>query len=636
MMKTLLKNGVQVYLTTAISLCSFFSFAQSNGLDYLGKGYDIFGKYADPSSVKERLLRVDDPDIISTKNISSKDIETFEGSSISELSQTYNNQVGLNIDALIFKVGIETDFSGSTDQKLEQYFTSINDVTITSQVQYAIDPSYDIQVLKDMLHPMAKRYLNDVNYPIENLFQKYGTHYLFDIKIGASARYTSTTNSSTKIDASAVKLALTGEYKKLSGGASTEQTETQKMIISNTRSKLYAIGGNSEGLQSINDKDQYKEWASGIRTNSVLCALDKNSLRPIWELCENKERANAIKNYFYNVYIKKFPLPVNMKALDNGVFKSAFIQQVFKGNFTGQSENEYLTVDIKNGITLHYGSNLKNSVNLMPYESTLNGVDFSVQSGGKVLHVDKMDGKQMFTIIDNNFNTAIYSIVKSGSSYTIKNEAELKAISIQMLNKENKNHYFVFMQLSGVLMQGLNDSDEVYELDVFSALKQYNSGLINSISKIGDVNNDLVEDLYIVCQNGHFIVALEKGSFKIIKAVTKGNLLGNAYEVNSNDFATNAGRINSDDKADIFLTDGNTIAIITAANGGVNVDSKYYRSTTFASIGLSSNAEYIGSVDVDQDGISELIFATDLGSSRKYQIIDISKNKIKFSKTSSY
>lgn len=637
----LVKHLISILILNSIFV---FTYAQSKvpGIQYLGQGYDIFDKYADPSSVKERLLREDAHQYISVNKINSKLVEEYSGTSLSEVSSSYANKLGLNINAFIFKVGISTEFSGLNKSSNRLYYSSILDITTNHKIKYNIIPESEMDELRGLLDPRAKSRLDNPAISPEVIFKTYGTHYLFSILVGGSAKFNTVTAMSENMSESGIRAALDTEYKKISGSASTQNSTSYKSIVENTSSKLYAIGGNTEYLNNISDKDTYFQWASGIAKNSVLCGFDKESLRPVWELCSDPKRRVELEKYFKEVHLPKYAFTFNTQNILTKVLKNDNIQSIFKGNFTGESSNEYVTLNSKVGVVLHYGPNLEKTSNLITFNSDVEGVNFVPKNIARILSVDPVgtgninSNLSRLVIGDFQGNTAFFSIVKNGDSYSVKRFDTAKNTYGVLSLKSKTKRYLLTMQKGSIVKVYDYDKRNWISRD-FSQDISYSTKDFMSLAKIGDLNNDGIEDFVVSGFNFVFVLSFDGESIKIIKRYNMNEKIGATFSIVPAVMVHNVGNVDDQSKDDVIMTSTHYYGRFSAGNNGLNADEVLSIFSEFPStMNISSVGKIIGSVDIDADGRNEVVFLHDLNQVRTYYFIDVYTKKIKLKHSYKY
>lgn len=604
------------------------------GIEYLGKGYNIFDKYADPTSVKERILINTDKASISTQRISTKQVDQISGSSLSELSSSYSRKLGLNVNAFIFKVGIETEFSGMVNSSQKQFYSSIIDISSTYKLKYNILPESEIDDLRNLLDPKAKSRLNNPTVSPQSLFEIYGSHYLFNITVGGSARFNTVTNISESASETGIKLAIEAEYKKISGSASNQQSESQKTILQNTSKKLYAIGGNSQYLNDIHDKNAYFNWVNGIESNSVLCGFDANSLRPIWELCADPTRRKEIEKYFYDVYIKKFGMPFNNQNIRNKVLRTDYITSIFQGNFTGKSPNEFITLNKRNGVVLHYGNNLEHSINLIAFNSNLDGVNFTPDKGARILSIDpfgtddlKFTGNRI--VIGDNFgNVNYYQIVADGNAYVAK-RFDSNTNTYNVFSLKGKDRRYLIKQEKQLNFMAYDYRTKNWFQKDLTADLQLTSPILLSVAKIGDVNGDNIDDFYLTGFNWHAIIGFDGQNFKVIRKFQRPEKIGAYYNILMSDVAYTVGNLDGHYKDDLIIMGTTQYARLHAGNNTVDVDDCLSLANEIQQLKIPMGSKIIGSMDIDADGKNEIVFANDFNQQRNYFFVDVADKKVK-------
>jgi len=154
--------------------------------------------------------------------------------------------------------------------------------------------------LRSILDPVFEEELNSDMAP-ELLFQKYGTHLLREALMGARCTM-NFTYTGTKTDTiTSVETKVHAAYSYFDGSA-TGAAETQASeLISKSHFKSILIGGKDIDASSIGKlKENFADWIATLRDYppSIYGISNINSLIPIWDLTENKERAKQLEDYF--------------------------------------------------------------------------------------------------------------------------------------------------------------------------------------------------------------------------------------------------------------------------------------------------------------------------------------------------
>lgn len=279
----------------------------------LGLGYDVFGDYAYSGSSMAKIFDwqyadavqqqgYDIPCLVTKTNISGVSYKTFSGETALDLQEDISHSVnaGVNFSSL-FSGSVSTSFSSSELKSVRREYTIIQLLAASSRYIF------------NWRHPSARDFLSDQflyaleHYSPEDIFTTYGTHFPTDIFTGGRLDYSSSTNvlaisSSTKLEITAqaslsMMIGITAE--------SQNSTSSQvKEFRTASDSKLNAYGGAYEKGAAlaidgnIAEKAQrYQNWLNTLPNNEVFIGFgDKDSLRGIWELCENAQRRKVIEN----------------------------------------------------------------------------------------------------------------------------------------------------------------------------------------------------------------------------------------------------------------------------------------------------------------------------------------------------
>lgn len=295
---------------------------QAPGLDVLGFGYDVFGEYADQRSKKRYCLfkfenfrnvpigskQYSVPQFVYLENISNHITKTIQGKSIRQYAKAQSASVGLSTDALFFSASVNSSFSKSTSGSERHFYYTYRDANTKWRISF---DERNMDKLTAMLDPQFKKDLATLD-PSE-LFRLYGTHYIASAYLGGRADFDSKSVITRKTNTSAIAVAVEAKYQAVSANVGLSQEQSQTLSNSKTTTKLTVTGGNSEFANNIQDPIKYEQWASGIADMPVLCDFDKNSLKPIWDFCDDATRKAELKAEFDRM-CKANPLPKAMAA----------------------------------------------------------------------------------------------------------------------------------------------------------------------------------------------------------------------------------------------------------------------------------------------------------------------------------
>lgn len=299
------------------------------GLELIGKGYDIFGRFAHPSGVinanifksfeneetnyytqKINGYAYQVPDFIPLVEEHTSDGFYVEGSNTTEFLQELDLKIKMDGKYSFYSAEVDFGFHQSKQVSNEYYYTLLS--SIAKGYRIAL-PDNDTLKSKIGLTSAFEMSLNDNdNSPeaIDDLFNKYGTHFLGEAVLGGKNSYYATVEKS-KIDESiTVESTVKASYNNLftSGSVSVNQEFYSDSSVSSTYSEtgIETVGGNETlAVAMYQDNDAYYSWLDSILQEPALIDFTETSLRPIWELCDTKERSDALENRFYELAREK-------------------------------------------------------------------------------------------------------------------------------------------------------------------------------------------------------------------------------------------------------------------------------------------------------------------------------------------
>lgn len=462
-----------------------FNAKQCFGLDIIGYGYDIFGDYARNSSLKDYNLfrwgedypkNVNDscykvPKGINYAFINSHDVKEYESFSIRDVYKSFSSQAGLEIDAKVFSGSVDAYYETSSSSTEEEYFFTYMDSNRRWKI--SID---ERDGLKKMLDDRVKRDINDEEINPDDLFKTYGTHFITSAYLGTRADFTSRTKITDNTNTKDIGVAVKAKYNAVSGSAKIDTAEEETLKKAETKTMLHVVGGYSEYTNDIQDNDQYNKWADGIEEYPVLINfVDKNSLRPIWKLAETTDREKQIEDYFYNVLLKKYPLPdkVKIEVLGNKVYEKEETGE--QGEWAKWTNVKYIELNgypyiFRNGRETH-GNEYVHFAKISKYDESLsvdagyNNKDISTGTiwrvwspGWNLIDWYEYNYKTYHMVLKENEGTmAINEYTNSDKNVEIHRENWSKGWSaLQTFKINGKSYYFVYKNKGQVSIKELN------------------------------------------------------------------------------------------------------------------------------------------------------------------------------------
>lgn len=275
----------------------------SNGQITLGRGYNVFGDYANPLDVTLPVLDYDaleSAGLIDVFDANATQISTASGSSAEEYANTMAINAGLSGSFKNFSGSVETNFAKSTHGKLQNAYATLQLETLKRKVQLV---DTDRALLQSFLSGQALADINNPDVSGATLIDKYGSHVVTGMYLGARLDYSMVTDmsafdSSQSIDV-AVEASFNSLFSSVSVGFDSSFEDELSQFEENSLTTLRVYGGDSEyTLGGLTEAD-YSEWLSSIEDNQVFVEYAGHEpLVPLWELVADPVRAAEIEGAY--------------------------------------------------------------------------------------------------------------------------------------------------------------------------------------------------------------------------------------------------------------------------------------------------------------------------------------------------
>lgn len=267
------------------------------GLEYLGKGINIFEEtYLAPATASQ-VIDVSDNNVTSTP-IRHTDSNEIFGSSYAEFIEKFAVSAGMDGSYGGFSGSVETKFSSSSFESVETHYAQLSLISSGYMLSAGTDPV----VLKRSLNADFKNALATAD--PKDLFRAYGTHVAVKVKTGGMISYYSYSKSTVKLTDSQFEISAKFKYKGFgatvgaNAALSTEEQALAKQVDGSDH--LFVNGGETTERTRVEhgDKDSYANWSATIEDYPGFLGFDRDGLFPIWELSDDAGRRKELELTF--------------------------------------------------------------------------------------------------------------------------------------------------------------------------------------------------------------------------------------------------------------------------------------------------------------------------------------------------
>ena len=271
----------------------------------IGRGYDVFGKYASVDSLKQPVL--DTGKLIQNQRMERIRFDQGENiENVSESIRSYSNSMSTKLSAsgsyFGFGGSVKTNFDSTRTQELNNYFSTYS--YIVKKYGTYVTGATD---LKEYLTADAKKLLNDNNTPANTVFANLGHYVLVDTITGGRVDYSITASSKASTSYENFKIAAKADFNAVvfsaGGSGQYQNVKNKSQYDSNKDVVLHSYGGGFalNTNQFTTDPQILTKWESTLEDNGTLVDFGNTTARPlvpIWELCSDSARAAYLKGEF--------------------------------------------------------------------------------------------------------------------------------------------------------------------------------------------------------------------------------------------------------------------------------------------------------------------------------------------------
>jgi hypothetical protein len=297
------------------------------GSALLGRGYDVFGDFANPNDVKTALIDLNQyrkvtvngshyklPEGAEYKQLDEKAFIAWSGASIGAYLDQRMETAGLTAPEPYFNKAASAYFDES-EYRLDEY----DFVGVESEVRlWKVSLPFDAAQVRPLLSAEARADLS--NLAPAQLFEKYGTHLLAEYVVGGRVGYY--TAAEKELAASGMDIAAVAEhsFKAALGELDLKDDPQMEQRVHTLRERstfrLAYIGGDEQCGSQLLAAGNYRKWLQSVSSAPSLSGFTPLSLMPIWELSDNPARRTQLLEAFHTYASQhRLPEPVGIERV---------------------------------------------------------------------------------------------------------------------------------------------------------------------------------------------------------------------------------------------------------------------------------------------------------------------------------
>jgi hypothetical protein len=270
--------------------------AKQEGMQYLGRGVDIFTTEYDLTPDKDLVITLSE-DMVSEQPLRKTCIILTEGSNFAEFTHKLAIEVGLKGSYKAFTGSIKTKFSSSAIESINTKFIRLRN--IINATRLFIDRAILQAKLTDSFTKAVEK-AEGKNWAM-TVLEEFGTHVVVKVDIGGSADYICHSKETLSLDDEEFFTSAQAMYKSLGGKieGTTDLTEEEKKKVHNVvgETSLEVYGGGTSESQALQRQqpDAWEKWADSVDNSPALLGYPKDGLLPIWELVQDEAKREALE-----------------------------------------------------------------------------------------------------------------------------------------------------------------------------------------------------------------------------------------------------------------------------------------------------------------------------------------------------
>ncbi|HBD96133.1 MAG: hypothetical protein A2015_07365 [Spirochaetes bacterium GWF1_31_7] len=277
----------------------------SDVVQAIGRGYDVFGNYADPEYLKGSILDYQaliDNSQIEKIMLEKGDFTSSSGKTFSEYSNSLNIKTNISGNYKFYSGSMKTNFTTDRFNSSQYQFATVHSDIKKYSLTIKNEDKVNYSNLKKYLTQTFKERINDSTDDCYEIFNTYGTHVLTGIIMGARLDYSLSAQTTASTGSETIENYAKASYKSLFSSASlsvdVKTSSYWSERFESTEVRTFVIGGKSEYGQHINNDGDYTKWIDSINDNTVFSNITADGIVPVWELTDNTVKKELLKKAF--------------------------------------------------------------------------------------------------------------------------------------------------------------------------------------------------------------------------------------------------------------------------------------------------------------------------------------------------
>lgn len=288
------------------------------GVEAIGAGYNIFGRYASADSITVQLFDWQNlptksvifkpdyviPEMVDAQQSDEANYTNVSGKSISKFQKDFSTKVKVSGSYNLFSGSISHEYSTSSVKNAENEFIRIQQSLSVWSLRLAYTDK-----LRNYLKENIRNYIDNADF--DDIFDRYGSHFLVGIVMGGSAIISYAIKKSSMDQSSSTEFAAEASYKGLTGQLNAEAKVKYEDSIAkleqNSEFRSFVVGGDgvaaSKAFVNTKDKSNFDVWKDTVGDSpDFVDFVDSYNILGIWELCEDQRRKESMKAHFEEVW----------------------------------------------------------------------------------------------------------------------------------------------------------------------------------------------------------------------------------------------------------------------------------------------------------------------------------------------